>query len=137
MIYIVWEGLVALPTDDFTQAKYDWRLRVHRTNHALKLYEPDPTTYGALWEIWDRQKRAVIVSYLSPAIKPALMKWLSDHDVPHTSVIISRPRDMARTVGIHPEIKRIIDPNPAHKLLYGPKGMHLTPSCAHLIGKVI
>lgn len=136
MIYIVWEKMIGIPGENFTQKKFDRRVFYYRHKAALDLYETNSLAVQAIWDLWtDTEHRAVIVSYLPPILRGALNARLEHEGIPHLRTIFSTAVDMARTVGIHKEITRIVDANPLHRLTYGPKGLCLPAHAAHIIGK--
>ncbi|MFE6745933.1 hypothetical protein ACFVGM_08790 [Kitasatospora purpeofusca] len=136
MIHIVWEHLIAVPGDAYSAKRFARRIRTHRYRSALDLWQTNPRAVEAMWDLWHEDDSIAVLTYLPVALAPALMDRLASEDVPHLVVIATTPDTVAREAPFSPEITQIYDGNPAHALRYGPRGMHIPATAAHLIGKV-
>ncbi|MEU1816073.1 hypothetical protein ABZ543_12880 [Streptomyces roseifaciens] len=136
MIYVVWEGMVGIPTQEFDQRTFDRRLLMRRRGAALRLYDTNALAVSALWDIWHQDRTVVLVSYLPHDLKATLADRLDREGIPHLKLLFSTPRTMARTVAIHQEIRCIVDADPLHRLLYGPQGLCLPARSAQLMARI-
>lgn len=137
MIHIVWEHLIAVPGPRYTEGRFRHRLHWHAYRSALDLWATNPRAVQALWDLWDEgHEGAVIVTYLPEVLWKPLAARLAEESIPHLRLLPSTVEEMAHLVALRPDITQLIDGNPAHQLRYGPKGLHIPPDQAHLIGRV-
>jgi hypothetical protein len=126
-IGIVWEGAVAICTDD---KKFRKLCAKDRYPEALDQWVPVEMVARKLgWLFHKRSVNVTMITYLMTndrdAFREAMAGWLSDHGLPFQEVINVSPEVMARTVAFMPDLVKIYDPEPGRWSMYGSKGEFL------------
>lgn len=136
-VYVVWEGLLAVPTARYSVRRFHSRLRWRRPRRALALYETNAPAVQALWDLWQVDQRVAVVTYLPVEAAGALAQRLDREHVPHTRLVVSQPRDMGRSIAFLGDVARIFHSIPEHNLLYGPKGFLVPAQSPELMREVL
>lgn len=136
LIYIVWEGMIAVPGEDWTAKKFKRRGRYLHPAKALGLYTTNSLAVNQIWELWGADQPVAIVTYLHDQYVNALAARLVSEDVPHTRLIASSAREMSHRVALDPACLYLVDAEPLRQLTYGPKGRYLEPHNAQMIGRM-
>jgi hypothetical protein len=137
VIYVIWEGLLALPTAQYSATRFRRRLRFRGPGHALDLYETHDLAVLRLWELWHQDQRVVVVTYLGERIAPALAERLEADAVPCGGLITTTVSQLASHIALDPGIRYIADPDPQRRFTYGSKGRTVAPHDAALIGRLL
>jgi hypothetical protein len=137
LIYVVWEGMLAVPSENYTAKKFARRARYLHPDKALNLYTTNSLAVNQIWELWGTGQPVAIVTYLHTKFLDALAARLQRESVPHTRLIATSAREMSHTVALDPACLYLVDAEPLRQLTYGPKGRYLEPHNAQLIGRML
>lgn len=137
MIYIVWEGMVAVPGPAYTAKKFARRGRYLHPAKALDLYATNQTCVEQIWEMWAVGQPVVIVTYLNEKYLGALHDRLAREGVPHARLLATNARAMSHRVALDRACRYLVDAEPLRQLTYGPKGRYIAPTDAQLIGRML
>lgn len=132
VVYVVWEGLLATTSEDRRLRRY---LRSRRYERAVGLFETHTRAVVAMWQVMHRGSYGLsVISYLPPGTSSALRDRLAEDHVPYSDLLFTTPADFARRMPYMPWLAAVIDPDPAHTLMFGSFGRHVPPEHAEMIG---
>lgn len=132
-VAVVWEGLIVLPGDHFTQKRFARRVRARRYRAAVALLQPNPAALDALWNLWTAGQPVTVLTYLPSTLLPAIARDLDTCGAPHTRLLHTTEQHMARTIALRTDMAMVYDADPARALMYGPKGRAIRPELAAIM----
>jgi hypothetical protein len=137
LIYVVWEGLIAVPSREYSPTKFRRRMRFRNPSRALDLYTTNEAAVRQIWELWEQDQGIAVVTLLGSRIGPALVERLVDDAVPYDRVISTTVSHLASEIALAPDVLHIVDPDPRHRFTYGSKGRTVAPYDAAMIGRLL
>lgn len=119
---VVFEGLVAV-MDERNKPRARTLLRARQFKRAVRLFEPNPTAIGWLWNVvWKWDMKVAAVTFLPERTEGHIGDWLDYHNVPITGVRSTTPDRLASEIAYMPDVYQVLDPDPARGLTYGGRG---------------
>ncbi|MFI9271854.1 hypothetical protein ACIGXM_14205 [Kitasatospora sp. NPDC052896] len=137
LIYVVWEGLLAVPTERYTATRFRRRLRFRNPTRALELYKTNDLAVDQLWRLWAEDQQVAVVTFLGERVAPALAERLADDAVPCARLIATTVSHLASHVASEPDVLHVVDPEPLRRLTYGSMGRYIAAHDAALIGRLL
>jgi hypothetical protein len=137
LLYVVWEGLLAVPGRDYTPTRFRRRLRFRNATRALELYQTNEAAVRQIWSLWRHDQGIAIVTFLGERVATALLARLADDAVPHARFLATTPSHLAQFAALDPDVHQVVDPDPRRRLTYGSKGRTIAPHDAELIGRLL
>lgn len=124
-IIIVFEDAVGyVPDEDID--KFDKLLSKKKYEAAAELIRPREIIMRKLLDLtWRKNINIHLVTWMGVEMSVQIEKWMDEAMVPVRSCIASTPEILARSLAYHPDIVAVYDPDPAHVLTYGSKGVLL------------
>lgn len=125
-LIVVFEGAVGILPENKKKA-YDKCVKKVFWADAIDLFEINENVAGRI--VWLMVKKDVsisLVTWMPVDAADAIEDRMNEENIPVRGCFSATPQILARQLAYKPDVVTVYDPDPAHILTYGSKGVYLT-----------
>lgn len=125
-VIVVWEGFMS----SLPHSRKAWALTKSRAwQKLIPEYLPNQLVIDAMsqFAVWSQVKFDVMTFLPQPAATH-IDDWCDDHMASHGPVEATTALELARLLAYRPLVQTVCDPDAMRSLMYGSKGLHVSPT---------